>query len=182
MDISEIRGLLFAALCFSVPIVAGVIDKRTKAKRKDRGVYAEPIDFEALERSRKEAEECAGTVVREAAAEEVRRAARPAAHTVSPEVTAAPVVRDATVVRSMPVVRDAPATKAAPAAQRPAAGCAVPSAGKAAAATPGKGKQASSRSREDSSVQYPTAEEIKNDRKKLILYSEILKPKFDERW
>ncbi len=175
MDVSEIRGLLLAALCFSVPIVAGVLDKRAKAKRKDRGVYAEPIDFEALERSRKEAEERAGTIARGSAMPEVRPA-MPAAQTVTPEIPAAPVVRP------VPAVRDAPAIKTVPAAQRPSAKSAVPPAGKAAAASPGKGKQASRRRQEDSSCQYPTAEEIRKDRKKLILYSEILKPKFDERW
>ena len=35
--------------------------------------------------------------------------------------------------------------------------------------------------KEAQSGQYPTAEEIKKDCKKIILYSEILKPKFDER-
>ena len=35
--------------------------------------------------------------------------------------------------------------------------------------------------KEARSGQYPTAEEIKKDCKKIILYSEILKPKFDER-
>ena len=33
--------------------------------------------------------------------------------------------------------------------------------------------------KEAQSGQYPTAEEIKKDCKKLILYSEILKPKYD---
>ncbi len=163
MDFFDMKGLLIATLCFAVPVVTGVLNKRTKAKRKTPQVKAEPIDFEAFERSKQAAERSA-----------------PAAQEV-PEVHTAPPVQVAPAPPAAPAVRSAPAAQTVPAVQRPLAKSAAPPAGRAAAANPHKGGTSSSRRQEDSSWQFPTAEEIRQDRKKLILYSEILKPKFDER-
>ncbi len=128
----EIKSVALALLTFSIPIAAAIIDKKAKSRRKAPQINAEPIDFEALERSKKEAEESTGALRRE---------------------TASPAVK------------------------------AAPSAGTAAAKVqtmPGRSAQQARSRQEPSSGTSPAAEEIRKDRKKLILYSEILKPKYDD--
>ncbi len=164
MEYSELRSLIVAVLMFCVPILAAIIDKRAKAKKRSPQVNAEPIDFEELERRRQAAAEGTRSIVRGPAA--------------SSGTTSAPEAADdpwATIIYG-----------SSPAAPEPAAAPVTEVANNQAAAQPVAVKSRPAQKQAKAakaakSGQYPTAEEIKKDCKKLILYSEILKPKFDER-
>ena len=164
MEYSELRSLIIAVLAFCVPILAAIADKRAKAKKRSPQVKAEPIDFEELERRRQAASEGTRSIVRGPAATVPEPVEEQSARTF----TAPEPVEGAALRRS-----SATATAPEPVEERVAEGAAL----RRSSATVPAPKPA----KEARSGQYPTAEEIKKDCKKIILYSEILKPKFDER-
>ena len=157
MEYSELRSLIIAVLAFCVPILAAIADKRAKAKKRSPQVKAEPIDFEELERRRAAASTAPEPVEGRAAEEASLR--RSSATAAVPELVEGQSTRTFTVPE--------------PVEERVAEGAAL----RRSSATVPAPKPA----KEARSGQYPTAEEIKKDCKKIILYSEILKPKFDER-
>lgn len=157
MEYSELRSLIIAVLAFCVPIVAAIADKRAKAKKRSPQVNAEPIDFEELERRRAAASEGTRSIVRGPAAT--------VPELVEGRVPAVPEPVEGKSARTFTVPE--------PVEGRVAEGAAL----RRSSVTATAPKQA----KEAQSGQYPTAEEIKKDCKKIILYSEILKPKFDER-
>jgi hypothetical protein len=171
MEYSELRSLIVALLAFCVPIVAAIADKRTKAKKRSPQVNVEPIDFEELERRRAADSEGTRSIVRGPAAT--------VPEPVEGQVPAVPELVEGKAARTFTVPE--------PVEGQPARTFAVPelvegqvaegAALRRSSATATAPKQA----KEAQSGQYPTAEEIKKDCKKIILYSEILKPKFDER-
>ncbi len=158
MEYSELRSLIIAVLAFCVPIVAAIADKRAKAKKRSPQVNAEPIDFEELER---------------------RRAAlrRSSATDAVPEPVEGRVIEGAALRRSSATAAVPEPVEGQPALVKPA-GRGATVEGQPALA---KSRPAPKQTKEAQSGQYPTAEEIRKDCKKIILYSEILKPKFDER-
>lgn len=155
------EGILITILMFAVPIMAAVIDKKLKAGRKAQPqVHAEPVIFEDDEEEKPER-----AIVREAYDD-------PWKDEDEPELQPEPETRPAATQPVMTQPATMPATPQA-AAAAPAAPV-VPTAPKTTHAKPSR-KSA----KRTHSEAYPTAEEIRHDRRKLILYKEIMTPKFD---
>ena len=164
MEYSELRSLIIAVLAFCVPILAAIADKRAKAKKRSPQVKAEPIDFEELERRRQAASEGTRSIVRGPAA----TVPEPVEGRVAEEAS----LRRSSATAAVPELVEGQSTRTFT-VPKPVEGAAL----RRSSATVPAPKPA----KEARSGQYPTAEEIKKDCKKIILYSEILKPKFDER-
>lgn len=147
------EGFLITVLMFSVPVLAAIIDKRLKAARKARPmVHAEPVIFEDEE---EEEEKPARAVVREFSED-------PWKTDDGPQVVAAQ-----------------PAMPQPAAAMTPAATVAAAPSPAAPVAKTQHNKPSRKTIKKRDTEHYPTAEEIRRDRRKLILYKEIMTPKFD---
>ncbi len=160
------EGFLITLLMFSIPIAAALIDKKMKAGRSVPQVNAEPIDFSEDIPAE---EEGVKAIVRE-------KESRPEYGTATPQGATVRQSAAQKATASQTTVQSATLRQSAVQGATPQGATASASERSAAAAVSGEALRT-----KRGAKPKPTVEEILKDRKKLILYSEILKPKFDER-
>jgi len=145
------EGLIITILMFSVPIFAAIIDRRLKAARKSRPlVHAEPVIFDESEDEEEEAP----------------------AQSIVKDVPSDPMKSTRTAPAANPWVEVAVAKKPE---KEPVKTHIIHPEAAAKDRSQRRGRLQEKKEPQD----WPTAEEIRKDRRKLILYKEIMTPKFD---